>query len=1079
MASITSPIITRFLLVLVTALTSTTAQDDPYFVYPEVFNDPERDAFYYGKFPDDFKWSTATSSYQIEGAWNVGGKGESIWDKFAHEGTHVANGDTGDVACDSYHKYETDVSLIKEMGVSNYRFSLSWPRLLPNGLPESASEDGLRYYNALIDELLANDINPQVTLYHWDLPQALEDNGGFLSDSFPQWFNDYADYCFKSFGDRVKFWITFNEPWIIAILGYGDGVFAPGGRGIGDHVYIASHNLIKGHAMAYRTYDASYRQEQMGQVGITLNSDFIEPYNRSNPEDVEAASRSLRFGIGWYANPIFKNGDYPDVMREKIDRKSDAQGLNQSRLPEFTEDEKRMISGTSDFFGLNHYTTQYCAEPGTEDLSNPPSYYKDGDLAQWKDGNWPQTGSSWLQVVPWGIRRLVVWIRDEYGQDVPIYVTENGVSTKDISDLDDQIRIDYYRSYINEVLKAIRIDRVDVKGYTAWSLMDNFEWAAGYTERFGLHYVDFTDPDRPRTQKNSAKEYAKIVADNGFNDAAALKFLLVLVTALTSTTAQDDPYFVYPEVFNDPERDAFYYGKFPDDFKWSTATSSYQIEGAWNINDKGESIWDTFTHEGSHVANNDTGDVACDSYHKYETDVSLIKEMGVSNYRFSLSWPRLLPNGLPESASEDGLRYYNALIDELLANDINPQVTLYHWDLPQALEDNGGFLSDSFPQWFNDYADYCFESFGDRVKFWITFNEPWIIAVLGYGDGVFAPGGKGIGDDVYIASHNLIKGHAMAYRTYDTSYRQEQMGEIGITLNSDFVEPYDRSKQEDVEAASRSLRFGLGWYANPIFINGDYPDVMREKIDRKSDAQGLNQSRLPEFTEDEKQMILGTSDFFGLNHYTTQYCAEPGTEDLSNPPSYYKDGDVVQWKDENWPKSGSSWLQVVPWGIRRLLVWIRDEYGQNVPIYVTENGISTRDVSDLDDQDRINYYKSYINEVLKAIRIDEVDVRGYTAWSLLDNFEWASGYTERFGLHYVDFTDPDRPRTQKNSSMEYAKIVADNGFNDAAALTYRSIGGKLALHAPAIEEEDMVTNHTEERVKARGTIAPIIKKGSK
>lgn len=513
------------------------------------------------------------------------------------------------------------------------------------------------------------------------------------------------------------------------------------------------------------------------------------------------------------------------------------------------------------------------------------------------------------------------------------------------------------------------------------------------------------------------------------------RFLLVLVTALTSTTAQDDPYFVYPEVFNDPERDAFYYGKFPDDFKWSTATSSYQIEGAWNINDKGESIWDTFTHEGSHVANNDTGDVACDSYHKYETDVSLIKEMGVSNYRFSLSWPRLLPNGLPESASEDGLRYYNALIDELLANDINPQVTLYHWDLPQALEDNGGFLSDSFPQWFNDYADYCFESFGDRVKFWITFNEPWIIAVLGYGDGVFAPGGKGIGDDVYIASHNLIKGHAMAYRTYDTNYRQEQMGEIGITLNSDFVEPYDRSKQEDVEAASRSLRFGLGWYANPIFINGDYPDVMREKIDRKSDAQGLNQSRLPEFTEDEKQMILGTSDFFGLNHYTTQYCEEPGTEDLSNPPSYYKDGDVVQWKDESWPKSGSVWLQVVPWGIRRLLVWIRDEYGQNVPIYVTENGISTRDVSDLDDQDRINYYKSYINEVLKAIRIDEVDVRGYTAWSLLDNFEWASGYTERFGLHYVDFTDPDRPRTQKNSSMEYAKIVADNGFNDAAALT--------------------------------------------
>ncbi|PIK52496.1 putative lactase-phlorizin hydrolase-like [Apostichopus japonicus] len=274
--------------------------------------------------------------------------------------------------------------------------------------------------------------------------------------------------------------------------------------------------------MAYRTYDSTYRASQMGEIGIALNSDFIEPYNRSIPSDVEAASRSLRFGLGWYANPIFKNGDYPDIMKEKIARKSAAQGLASSRLPEFTEEEKDMIKGTYDFFGLNHYTTQYCVDSDQEDLSNPSSYYKDADVFRWQDSSWPSTGSSWLQVVPWGIRRMVNWIRDEYGQDIPIYVTENGVSTKDVAELNDEIRTKYYTSYINEILKAIRIDNVNVKGYTAWSLMDNFEWAQGYTERFGLHYVDFSDPKRPRTPKASANAYAHIVADNGFNSGSTV-----------------------------------------------------------------------------------------------------------------------------------------------------------------------------------------------------------------------------------------------------------------------------------------------------------------------------------------------------------------------------------------------------------------------------------------------------------------------------------------------------------------------------------------------------------------------------
>lgn len=506
--------------------------------------------------------------------------------------------------------------------------------------------------------------------------------------------------------------------------------------------------------------------------------------------------------------------------------------------------------------------------------------------------------------------------------------------------------------------------------------------------------------------------------------------LVLLFASCTCNIKAQDPYFVYPDVFNDPDRDAFYYDTFPEDFHWSTATSAYQIEGGWNADDKGESIWDTFTHAGGNVANDDTGDVACDSYNKYEVDVDLIAEMGLKYYRFSLSWSRLLPDGTTENPSAAGLAYYNNLINDLIDNGITPQVTLYHWDLPQALQDVGGFLSDDFPEYFNNYAKYCFEHLGDRVKFWITFNEPWVIAVLGHGDGVFAPGIEGMADgNVYLSGHNLLLAHAMAYRSYDEEYRTSQQGKIGITLNSDYFEPYDRSNPDDLDAAERAQQFFLGWFASPVYGTGDYPQVMRDKVDAKSEAQGFDESRLPYFTEEQKTNLRGSFDFFGLNHYTTLYCNDTGTEDVSEPANYYKDRDVNAWQPPNWPESGSSWLRPVPWGLRRLLNWISEEYGDDIGgIYITENGVSTHDVAELEDTSRIQFYKGYINEALKAVKLDNVDVRCYTAWSLMDNFEWASGYTERFGLHYVDFTDPDRPRTAKKSAEEYATIVANNGF---------------------------------------------------
>jgi len=506
-----------------------------------------------------------------------------------------------------------------------------------------------------------------------------------------------------------------------------------------------------------------------------------------------------------------------------------------------------------------------------------------------------------------------------------------------------------------------------------------------------------------------------------------LKFVIFSISILFITPALTaDPEFVWPEVFNDPERDALIYGKFPDDFVWSSATSAYQIEGAWNVSDKGESIWDRWTHLGGRVAYDQTGDIACDSYTNFKYDVKAMVKMGLKYYRFSISWPRVLPDGTLNAPSADGLRYYNDLIDELVANDISPMVTLYHWDLPQALQDNGGWESDSIVEAFANYADYCFKNFGDRAKLWITFNEPWIVSMLGYGCGGFAPGICGDGTISYVVAHNIIKSHAHAWHIYNDIYRSSQNGQLGITLNSDFQEPYDRSNPVHVDAAERILQFGPGWFGHPIFIDGDYPEVMKTNVAEKSMAQGLSKSRLPEFTEDEKNFIKGTGDFLGLNHYTTSYAVD--TEYVvSDPPSYYNDQNAGGFKDDSWPKTGSSWLQIVPWGIRRLLVWLDNEY--KVPIYVTENGVSTKDVYELEDTQRVNYYKSYINEVLKAIKIDKANVKGYTAWSLMDNFEWGAGYTERFGIHYVDFDDPDRlPRERKASADYLTQIIADNGF---------------------------------------------------
>jgi len=457
------------------------------------------------KFPEGFVWGSATSSYQIEGAAWEGGKGPSIWDVFAHTPGKTLNGDTGDVACDHYHRLEADIQLMVDMGLKHYRFSISWPRIQPTGQGE-ANPEGIAFYNKLIDGLLEKGITPWVTLYHWDMPAALQmEHDGWLGERMPDFFAEYARICFTHFGDRVKHWLTLNEPWVVAMLGYGQGAFAPG-RTSNTEPYLAAHQLLKAHGKAVKIYREQFREEQNGHISLSNNCDWREPATDS-PEDKAAAERALEFFLAWFTDPIYK-GEYPPTMRENLGE----------RLPTFTEEEKAYIKGSADFFGLNHYTTLYAAQvqPG-ESISS--EVYGNGGIAEDQavrlstDPAWETTTMGWA-VVPWGFRKLLHWIADRYGNP-PLYVFENGCSLEDTPEngaVNDTKRIQFFEGYIGAAHEAWE-QGVDLKGYFVWSLFDNFEWASGYSKRFGIHYVDFKTLQR--IPKASARFMAKVMAANG------------------------------------------------------------------------------------------------------------------------------------------------------------------------------------------------------------------------------------------------------------------------------------------------------------------------------------------------------------------------------------------------------------------------------------------------------------------------------------------------------------------------------------------------------------------------------------
>ncbi len=454
---------------------------------------------------------------------------------------------------------------------------------------------------------------------------------------------------------------------------------------------------------------------------------------------------------------------------------------------------------------------------------------------------------------------------------------------------------------------------------------------------------------------------------------------------------------------------------FPKDFIWGSATSAYQIEGAWNEDGKGPSIWDVFCLIPGKVHEGDTGAIACNHYHRIAEDVALMKAMGLKAYRFSIAWARILPAGRG-AVNQQGIAFYNKLINELLANGIQPWVTLYHWDLPAALEfEIDGWLGKDIADVFTEYAEVCFAHFGDRVKNWITINEAWVVAILGYGHGVFAPGKKST-DLPYVAGHNLLLAHAKAVALYRTKFQPLQLGTIGITNNCDWREPFTNS-EVDKAAAQRALEFFLAWFADPVYT-GDYPAVMKERLG----------DRLPTFTDAEKKLLKGSSDFFGLNHYTTMYAVDATNN--KEQGSVYGNGGLSADQDVNlsispdWKLTDMQWA-IVPWGCKKLLQWIAERYN-NPPIFITENGCAFDDKlvdGKVDDIERVAFFKGYITAIGEAIDTG-VNVQGYFIWSLMDNFEWASGYAKKFGIHYVEKDSLNR--IPKASAIWYKGVIDAN-----------------------------------------------------
>ncbi len=451
------------------------------------------------RFPEGFLWGAATSSYQIEGAVDVDGRGESIWDRFAAEPKNIADGTSGAGACDHYHRYPEDIELMRWLGLDAYRFSIAWPRVIPTGTGK-VNEAGLGFYSRLVDGLLEAGIEPYVTIYHWDLPQALEERGGWPARATAEAFVELTDAVTRRLGDRVKSWITHNEPWCASMLGYGQGVHAPGVKER-RKALAAAHHLLLSHGYALDVIRQNVRD---ARAGITVNLVPMEPASGSAAD--HDACRAAEGALNrWFLDPLYGRG-YPDDVVADFREKG---RLPEGPLPFVAPGDLEIIARPTDFLGVNYYSRGVVRSEAIDEAENAPRTVTVSD---------DKTDIGW-EVAPTGLTRILAYLHERYA--VPcLYVTENGAAYSTPPDQDGRVRDDKRRAYLEGHIAAARraIDEgVPLEGYFVWSLLDNYEWAEGYTQRFGIVWVDYET--QARTPKDSARWYRSVVSENGLPEA--------------------------------------------------------------------------------------------------------------------------------------------------------------------------------------------------------------------------------------------------------------------------------------------------------------------------------------------------------------------------------------------------------------------------------------------------------------------------------------------------------------------------------------------------------------------------------
>lgn len=443
------------------------------------------------EFPQNFIWGASAASFQIEGAWNEDGKSESIWDRFCRTPGNILNGDTGDVACDYYHRYAEDAKIMAQLNLKVQRISVSWPRVIPEGRGQ-VNQKGLDFYRRAVDSMLENGVQPFIMLYHWDLPQCMQDIGGWLNRDMAGYLADYADVIYRAFPKEIPLWGTILEPICVCYNGYWQGSHAPGYRDFPSGL-LAAHNVLRAHGMAVDAFRASGAE---GKIGITNLLSPVYPVSDSE-EDKAAAARLDGCNNRWFTDPVEK-GEYPADMLEYYRN----QGIV---LPKIQPGDMELISRPTDFFGLNYYCSSFVKADENEWPLKLRSVRPEG--REFTAMDWP--------VCPDGFYDILTQTWKKYGKS--ILVTENGSAFSDVVTPDglvhDEKRLEYYKSHLTALHKAIR-DGADIRGYLAWSSFDNFEWALGYDRRFGMTYVDYAT--QKRTIKDSGRWYAETIKNNGF-----------------------------------------------------------------------------------------------------------------------------------------------------------------------------------------------------------------------------------------------------------------------------------------------------------------------------------------------------------------------------------------------------------------------------------------------------------------------------------------------------------------------------------------------------------------------------------